>query len=333
MLPDSKKCKKAIVWSGDFGMDQYVPWCLPAEDLNLDVMWAKFEDFCKPQTNEVKARFDLLTSFRQSSHSVDEWYNAVQVHVSLAKYPPETASILHWDISWFFLKDEEFVSKTINDSYIDLDKFPTSKVRQLAKKMESSKSTARHNKAVASDPQVVQVNLMRHQRTDLPPSKAKQKQNSQKFKSKNHKRYSGEHKNQRPSHKPRFDSSQAHQRRDRCSKCGDSKHVEGFKCPARKFQCKTCNKYGHFTSLCYEKKISFKSRNPKAHQLQAGVVKMRFFLLTWMCLMVLDAFQVPHTISKLIQVSHPNKPLADQSLFIWKSLSNRRLTRWYKWEF
>ena len=54
--------------------------------------------------------------------------------------------------SVFFLKDEEFVSKTINDSNMDLEKFPESKVRQLAKKMESSKSTTRHIKAVASDP-------------------------------------------------------------------------------------------------------------------------------------------------------------------------------------
>ena len=62
------------------------------------------------------------------------------------------------------------------------------------------------------------------------------------------------------------------QRRDRCSKCGDSKHVEGFKCPTRKFQCKTGSKYDHFTSLCYKKQSSFKLRNPKAHQLQVGVV-------------------------------------------------------------
>ena len=52
-------------------------------------------------------------------------------------------------------------------------------------------------------------------------------------------------------------------------------HIEGFKCPARKFQCKTCNKYGHFTSLCYKKKVSFKSRTPKAHQLQAGQMYMQ----------------------------------------------------------
>ena len=110
-------------------MDQYTPWCLLSEDLSLDVIWAKFEDFCKPQTNEVRARFELLTSFRQGNHSFHEWYNTVQAQVSLAKYSLETASILHRDIFWFFLKDKEFVSKTINDSNIDLDKFPASKVQ------------------------------------------------------------------------------------------------------------------------------------------------------------------------------------------------------------
>ena len=102
MLPEPKKCKKVIVWSGDFGMDQYVSWCMPPEDLSLDVIWSKYDNFSKPQTNEVRARFDLQTSFRQRNRSVDEWCSAVQTQVSLAKYPPETASILHRDIFWFF---------------------------------------------------------------------------------------------------------------------------------------------------------------------------------------------------------------------------------------
>ena len=76
----------------------------------------------------MRARFDLLASFQQGNKSGNEWYNPVQTQVALAKYPPETAKILHKDICWFFLKDEEFVSKTINDSNIDLDKFPASKV-------------------------------------------------------------------------------------------------------------------------------------------------------------------------------------------------------------
>ena len=102
----------------------------------------------------------MLTSFRQGDHSVDEWYNAVQNQINLARYPQETAKILQRDIFWFFLKDEDFVSHTINDSNIDLDKFPASKVRQMAKKLESSKSTAKHIKQVSCEPQATQVNLL-----------------------------------------------------------------------------------------------------------------------------------------------------------------------------
>ena len=119
---------------------------LVSEELMLDTIWEKFEEFCKPQSNEVRARFNFLTSFQQGNKLVDEWYNAVQTQVALAKYPHETAKILHRDVFGFFLKDEEFVSKTINDSSIDMDKFPKSKVKQLVKKMESSKATARYIK-------------------------------------------------------------------------------------------------------------------------------------------------------------------------------------------
>ena len=62
-------------------------------------------------------------------------HGGIPAQVSLAKYPPETASILHRDtFCFFFLKDEYFVSKTIHDSNIDPEKFPGSKVNQLAKK-------------------------------------------------------------------------------------------------------------------------------------------------------------------------------------------------------
>ena len=108
-LPERQQCKKVIAWSRDFGMDQYVSWGLPTDQLTLEIIWGKFEDFCKLQSNEAHARFDLLTSFWQGNRSVDEWYNTVQAQVNLAKYPPETANILQRDIFWFFLRDEEFV--------------------------------------------------------------------------------------------------------------------------------------------------------------------------------------------------------------------------------
>ena len=77
MLPEPRKCKKVLACCGDFGLDQYVSWNIPSEEITLEVIWKMFEECCKPQANKVRARFDLLTSFRQGEHSVDEWYNAV----------------------------------------------------------------------------------------------------------------------------------------------------------------------------------------------------------------------------------------------------------------
>ena len=62
-------------------------WNLPSSELTLDTIWEKYKEYCKPQSNEVWARFDLLTSFCQGNHSIDEWYNAMQAQVNLARYP------------------------------------------------------------------------------------------------------------------------------------------------------------------------------------------------------------------------------------------------------
>ena len=159
-LPEKQQCKKVIAWIGDFEMDEYISWSLPKEELNLETILDRFEEFCKLHSNEVRAHFDLLKSFHQGNKSVDEWYNTIQAQVNLARYAPETAKILHHDIFWFLMRDEDFVSRTINEGSVHLEKFPANKVCQLAKKLESSKATARHIRQVAGDPQAAQINLM-----------------------------------------------------------------------------------------------------------------------------------------------------------------------------
>ena len=242
-LSESRQCKKLISWSGDDGMDLVVSWGLTDGDLTLETLWTKFEEFCKPQANEVRARFDLLTNFRQGDKSVDEWFNAVQAQINLCNYPTETANILQWDIFWFYLRDEEFVSKTLNEGCADLQQYPASKVQQLAKQLESSKATARHIKQATSNTQAAQINLLRHQRTELSHNKKKGHKRKKPFKSQESK----------PPYKKHPNPSQSHGSQDHCPKCGDTRHAKGFSCPAKKYQCKACKKYGHFTSLCFSK--------------------------------------------------------------------------------
>ena len=156
---------------------------------------------------------------------------------------------------------------------MDLEKFPASKVRQLAKKLESSKATACHISQIACDLKAAQINLMRHQHTEISSEKHKKRKPFVKPKQPSHKNVVQENPQVLSYNKKSFDPRNMHKNKDRCSKCGDSNHVEGFQCPVKKFQCKACYKFGRFTSLFYQKKqASLKSTRPKAHQLQAGMV-------------------------------------------------------------
>ena len=47
----------------------------------------------------------------------------------------------------------------------------------------------------------------------------------------------------------RYGNYQAHASQERCTKCSDSLHIEGFRCPASKHQYRNDHKYGHFSSL------------------------------------------------------------------------------------
>ena len=152
---------------------------------------------------------------------------------------------------------------------VDLGKFPASRVCQLVKKFESSKATTWHIKQVAGDPQATQINLMRHQRTELSTNRHKKRRPTGKPK-----QYTGPQNSASNKIMKSYDNKKPHRASDYCNKCGDSIHVQGFQCPAKKYQCKVCNKYGHLFSLCYQKKtqVHHKNgcRNPKVHQLHAG---------------------------------------------------------------
>ena len=172
------------------------------------------------------------------------------------------------------MKDEDFVTKTINEGNVDIQKFPASKVRQLAKKMESSKAMAKHIGQVAGDLPTAQLQLMQHQCTQLPTRNyPRRKQNSTAWqKPQNHKTLEIPT-SWKPSTLQQLDACP-----DKCTRCGDTLHAKGFQCPARKFQCKICHKFGHFTTVWYQKSQgqqssnSFHPRKPKAQQLHAGAL-------------------------------------------------------------
>ena len=145
---------------------------------------------------------------------------------------------------------------------------------QLAKKYESSKANMRHITQVAGETQATQIHLMRHQHTELLHGKYKKQKPQAKPRPPQNKNAD---QRQASYNKKSFDPRNTFKQKDRCSKCGDSSHLEGFTCPAKKCQCKNCHKFGHFTSLCFmkgqQKQAYHKNQKPKAHQLTAGTIQ------------------------------------------------------------
>ena len=125
-----------------------------------------------------------------------------------------------------------------------------------------------------SEPQATQVNLLRHQRTELPPANLKKKRKAFRSKQTNHKYQQEERQDERePQVQRKFKHVHTSQE-DRCTRCGDTPHIEGFRCPASRHQCKYCHKFGHFSQLSFkmkqESEYKGSSRKPKAHQLMVG---------------------------------------------------------------
>ena len=88
---------------------------------------------------------------------------------------------------------------------------------------------------MAGDPQTAQINLMRHQHTEISTGKHKKRKSFVKPKQPSHRNAVHENCHASSYNKKSFDPRNVHKNKDRCSKCGDSTHVEGFQCPGKKF--------------------------------------------------------------------------------------------------
>ena len=69
---------------------------------------------------------------------------------------------------------------------------------------------------------------------------------------------------------------QAHASKERCSKCGDSQHVQGFRYPANKYQSKIATSLVISAACATRKKSVNKKGSPvsRAHQLKTGTAYM-----------------------------------------------------------
>ena len=146
------------------------------------------------------------------------------------------------------MTDNEFIAKTINEGNTDLAQYWAAKVWHMAKKLESSKATAKHIKQHTSAMQgAAQINVLRHNCISLPPKKKKGIMKPNPNPNKTTKPQQLQQQKQLNQHQP------SDRNPNQCTRCGDSPHAPGFNCQTKKYQCKHCTNIGHFTRMCFTK--------------------------------------------------------------------------------
>ena len=159
-VPENCKVNTLLRWSGQFGLQKFQSWGKERKDLTLDFMWTEFEGYCKPASNILRARYDLLKKLSQNNRPADDWFTALQNQLQLCSYSPETEEALKRDLFLFGLDNEGFMSRIISEEAEDIS-FET--IRQKLKKLESGRATAKYIKSTSAFAPASEINFTKQQ--------------------------------------------------------------------------------------------------------------------------------------------------------------------------
>ena len=132
-------------------------WQKDASELTLEFLWKEFKAYCKPQSNELHACYDLLKKLKQGKLPCDDWYTKLQTQLHLCNYSAKTEKVLLHDLFLFGLEDESFMSKIINEENPEIT---TAHLQQKLKCMEAGCATAKYIKgAEGPEPKLSPISM------------------------------------------------------------------------------------------------------------------------------------------------------------------------------
>ena len=162
-IVESHKVNTLIGWAGPFGLKNLKVWQKDKTQLSLAFIWKEFETYCKPHSNELRARYELFKQLCQGNTPCDDWYTTVQNQLTMCNYESDMESVLQHDLFLFGLNDQAIISKIISEESPDVT---AATIRQKLKKLEAGRATAKYIKGTnmtGKDPSTEGVNQVHKQ--------------------------------------------------------------------------------------------------------------------------------------------------------------------------
>ena len=217
---EEHKARMLLLWAGDKGLEIYntSTWDEEEDNLIVDKIFEKFEQYTKPQSNQILSRYQIRC-LKQGDIPLEEFITKARSLIDEAGYNVAFKEEMLRDTLIFGITSDtvrkEAISKGNNLTF--------KQVYDLAKTNESTKSQMQ---AISQQPVIHNIRSKKKTTENKKAHDPKGTQEPQKYKFK-------------------FEG---------CFRCGN-KHSQSEKCPAINARCQYCKKEGHFKKVCMKRRL------------------------------------------------------------------------------
>jgi len=236
---ENKKARMLLLWSGDKGLEIYnaASWDSEGDELKVDQILEKFEQYTKPQSNQILSRYQLRC-LKQDDLPLEEFITKARTLIDEAGYNPAFKEEMLRDTLVFGIASDKVRREAISKG----NNLTFKQVYDLAKTNESTKNQmqAMTQHSVIHDVKTRRRQQNQAKRVGEPKATTKSYQNNSK----------GRHlstQRQQSSRRYKFNI-------EGCYRCGN-KHDPTDWCPAANARCQYCKKEGHFKRVCMKRRL------------------------------------------------------------------------------
>ena len=251
---DNIKALKIIKWGGIDAEKQFRAWGVDDDDLTVEEVWKKFDEYCKSNDSYMRARLELMCMKQDTQEKLISWFERVQAQILLCKYDKKTAELLLCDTFVLKMSDREMAGKIVTEvENKKEDKYTYKDALEKARALDNNKKSGKLLDGITPswDNQVLAMHAKDHHGR---PQRSSQWEKGRKYRPQSSKNY--------PSDR---------QVKETCIRCGGPRHANINKeCPALGKSCIKCGVKGHYAKVC-RKGSKKQSDSNRAQQVQVQV--------------------------------------------------------------
>lgn len=169
---EEQQCNYLMLWVGEKGRNIYSTWNLQGDDKKtLKVYFDRFEQYCKPKSNVIYARYKFKCRTQDEEETFEQFYTDLKVLFNDCGYNPDIEDEMLRDHIVFGVKSKKVREKLISEG----SELTLQKCTDIVRTFELSQKQLKSMNSSGEDPNVNVIVKKKPQAVKPRAFKAKQK--------------------------------------------------------------------------------------------------------------------------------------------------------------